>query len=125
MKSCICPLGLHYEIRKCAYLSPRGIASKFKNAIKEFLPNFINSLKAFGEFLGSVSQFCPISDLEVFSPLDFYSFCLFFHCLGPACPSLAQLALTFPNLPIITQTFQNHPNLAWLRLAMLGSFWLW
>ena len=82
VKSCICPLGLHYEIRECAYLSPRGIASKFKNAIKEFLPNFINSLKAFGEFLGSVSQFCPISDLEVFSPLDFYSFCLFFHCLG-------------------------------------------
>ena len=34
VKSCICPLGLHYEIRECAYLSPRGIASKFKNAIK-------------------------------------------------------------------------------------------
>ena len=33
VKSCICPLGLYYEIRESAYLSPRGIASKFKNAI--------------------------------------------------------------------------------------------
>ena len=40
MKSCICPLGLHYEIRECAYLSPRGIASKFKNAIKNIFTKF-------------------------------------------------------------------------------------
>ena len=44
VKSCICPLGLHYEIRECAYLSPRGIASKFKNAIKNiFTKSFFNS----------------------------------------------------------------------------------
>ena len=40
VKSCICPLGLHYEIRECAYLSPRGIASKFKNAIKNIFTKF-------------------------------------------------------------------------------------
>ena len=44
MKSCICPLGLHYEIPECAYLSPRGIASKIQKCNqKHFYQIFLNS----------------------------------------------------------------------------------
>ena len=44
VKSCICPLGLHYEIPECAYLSPRGIASKIQKCNqKHFYQIFLNS----------------------------------------------------------------------------------